>query len=45
MIYQIITIIGISVLYKVEYKRAGIFVIGTWVTWLLIFSGLNSFVG
>jgi hypothetical protein len=45
IIYQIITIIGISVLYKVEYKRAAIFVIGTWITWLLIFSGINSFVG
>lgn len=40
--YQVLLIIGISVLYKVEKKRASIFVIGTWITWLLLTSGIKS---
>ncbi len=40
--YQILLIIGISVLYKVEKKRSSIFVIGTWITWLLLTSGIKS---
>ncbi len=40
--YQILLIIGISVLYKVEKKRAAVFVIGTWITWLLLTSGIKS---
>lgn len=42
--YQILLIIGISVLYKVEKRRASIFVIGTWLTWLLLISGIRSII-
>ncbi len=40
--YQILVVIGIAILYQVNYKRSLIFVVGTWATWLLIISGIRT---
>lgn len=40
--YQILVIVGISILYEVNYKRASVFVLGTWLAWLLLISGIRT---
>jgi len=40
--YQILVVIGIAIAYEVTYKRASVFVIGTWITWLLLISGIRT---
>jgi hypothetical protein len=37
--YEILAIIGISKIYRVNYNRAVIFIIGTWFSWILISAG------
>ncbi|WP_162265485.1 Yip1 family protein [Abyssisolibacter fermentans] len=40
--YQILAIIGISYMYKLEKKLAAIAVLLSWITWILIYTGVNT---
>lgn len=37
--YEILVIIGISKIYRINYTKASVFVIGTWFSWILISAG------
>ncbi|SHI67149.1 Yip1 domain-containing protein [Dethiosulfatibacter aminovorans DSM 17477] len=37
--YEILAVIGISKIYRVNYGKAAVFILGTWFSWILISAG------